>query len=610
MPGVDGLRALAVLAVVVYHLGAGWLPGGFLGVDVFLVISGYLITSLLLAEHSFHGHIDLLRFWGRRAVRLLPALLVMLLVVMAVMVVLHPGEVARVRGALVASLAYVANWYFIAADVPYFEQFGRPSVFLHLWSLAVEEQFYLLWPPLLVAGLLFARRGVVLGWVLAAMAASTALAWVLWQPAADPSRVYYGTDTRAVGLLAGVALAFVVPAVDRVARGSRARAAARRHRELLGVACLGVVVAGLLFLGDTDRALYQGGFLAIALATAGLVAVVAHPDTRLGRAFAWGPLVWIGLRSYALYLWHWPVIMLTRPGVDVPLEGPALVALQVGLMAAAAALSYRYVERPIRRLGFGGTVAAVRGRLDALRRPVRLAGTAVAGSAAVGLVAAIAFLPASSPVVPGITGVASAVGPMELAEVDPAAPGARGPFQRGRRPLVPPAVPPPDPRPPHVRRDAVATWRPPVLMVGDSVMLGARGAVERHLGRRAVVDAAVSRQFPEGADTVRGRLRGLPRGTPVVLHLGTNGVVPGDGLTGLLRELSGVPRVVLVNVRVDRPWEEDVNRALTEAAARRDNVVLADWSTVAAGDDLLADGVHTNPRGARLYARTIADALG
>ena len=199
MPGVDGLRALAVAAVVIYHLGASWLPGGFLGVDVFLVISGYLITSLLLAEHRRSGRIELRRFWLRRARRLLPALFVMIVVVLAVMVIVHPGEVARLHGAVLASFAYVANWYFAFADVSYFEQFARPSIFQHLWSLAVEEQFYLLWPPVIALGLVCLGRRWLLAGVAVLLAGSTALAWVLWEPFTDPSRIYYGTDTRAGG---------------------------------------------------------------------------------------------------------------------------------------------------------------------------------------------------------------------------------------------------------------------------------------------------------------------------------------------------------------------------------------------------------------------------
>ncbi len=586
MPGVDGLRAFAVTAVLVYHLGASWLPGGFLGVDVFLVISGFLITSLLLAERRTRGRIDLKRFWIRRALRLLPALFLMLLVVMTAMVVLHPGEVAGLRGALLASLAYVTNWYFVVAEVPYFAQFGRPSVLQHLWSLAVEEQFYLIWPPVLAIALMAVRRRAVVWAIVAAIAASTIAAWVMWQPFTDPSRIYYSTDTRAVGLLAGVLLALVVPPVTRWARpGPRARG----QLDLLGVACLAAVLGAMLTLGDLDRLLYQGGFLVVALATAGLVLVAAHPASRLGVALGWAPLVWIGLRSYAIYLWHWPVIMLTRPGVDVALDGWRLLALRLALIVGAAMVSYRFVERPIRRLGLRGSWDAIaewsRGRLGPRAR-VATASTVAAGFAA--LVLAIALLPASTPTVPGLSGIASAAdgavpgpGPSGLA---PAAGGGAAETAR-RRPTR------------------------PVVLVGDSVMLGASGELRRVLGRRVVIDAAVARQFDAGAAALRARLRSAPRNATVVIHLGNNGYVPFEELEDLMTDLASRPRVVLVTVRVPLRWQDSVNDALRSAARRHRNTVIADWYAVSGGSGLLVDGAHTTPKGMRLYARTIAAKL-
>jgi peptidoglycan/LPS O-acetylase OafA/YrhL len=577
MPGVDGLRAVAVSAVLVYHLGAPWLPGGFLGVDIFLVISGYLITSLLLAERETTGRIDIARFWIRRALRLLPALFLMLIVVMAAMVLLHPGEVGRLHGALLASVGYVANWYFIFADVPYFEQFGRPSVLQHVWSLAVEEQFYLLWPPVLAVGLIFLGRKWLLVIVAAAIAASTALAWWLWEPFADPSRIYYGTDTRAVGLLAGVALALAVPAARR---WHQIDGRARDTLDAIGLACLAAIVVATLTLGDLDESLYRGGFLVVALTTAGLIAVVAHPSSRLGRILGTSALVWVGVRSYGIYLWHWPVIMLTRPDADIALDGPALVALRLALIVGVAALSYRYVERPIRRLGFHGTIAAIKAWAHGLSRPVRLATASSAGVAAVALVLAVALLPSDSPRVPGLTGIASAAVVPDYTAT--AAPGpARGAAAAGAR------------------------RKPRVLLVGDSVMLGAFGELRRVLGKRAVIDASVSRQFPEGAAAVRKGVRAMPKAM-VVIHLGNNGYIPFKELDKLMRDLAGRPRVVLVTVRVPLKWQDSVNGALRDARRRYKNIVIADWHAVSGGPGLLVDGAHTTPKGMRLYARTIA----
>lgn len=336
MPGVDGVRALAVGAVVAYHAGAGWLPGGFLGVDVFLVISGYLITSLLLAERRATGSIDLVRFWMRRARRLLPAVVVMIAVVLAAMAILHPDEVGRLRGAVGASLAYVTNWYQVLAEQSYFAEFARPSVFQHLWSLAVEEQFYLLWPPILAACIATVGRRRLVAGVVAGIVASTVLAWVLFTPGGDPSRIYYGTDTRLGGLLVGVCLAFAWP-VERLAGAARRGAGALL--DAAGVGALAVLAALLLTMGEFESRLYRGGFLLVALVTAVVLAVVAHPSSRLGRVFSAPLLVWIGVRSYGIYLWHWPVLMLTRPDRDVPFSGFGLATVQIALTVALAAAS-------------------------------------------------------------------------------------------------------------------------------------------------------------------------------------------------------------------------------------------------------------------------------
>jgi peptidoglycan/LPS O-acetylase OafA/YrhL len=571
MPGVDGLRAIAVAAVVAYHLGASWLPGGFLGVDVFLVISGYLITSLLLAELRQAGRIDVVRFWLRRARRLLPALFLMLGVVLAVMVLAHPGEVAGLRGAVAASAAYVGNWYFAFADVPYFAQFGRPSVFQHLWSLAVEEQFYLVWPVVLAVGMMALGRRRLLVGVGVATAASALLAAALYRPDADPSRIYYGTDTRAVGLLAGVALAFVWPASRLAPVEARG---ARRVLDAVGAGALALLLGLMLVLGDLDAALYRGGFLAVGLVTAAVVAVAAHPSSRLGRALGASALVWIGLRSYAIYLWHWPVIMLTRPGDDVPFDGPGLVLLRLGLMVGAAALSYRFVEQPFRRHGIAGVREAVRGWSRRTRLPARVAVSSSAAAAVLGLCLAVALLPPSTPVIPGLAGAAAIE------------PGVVAPKRRAELAKAPGG---------------------PVLAVGDSVMLGAAPAL-RATVEGIVVDAHISRQFDEGAAAVaKGRRQTRPR--TIVIHLGNNGYVPFDGLERLLSRLKRTPRVVLVTVRVPLKWEKSVNDALRSAAERHRNVELADWHAVSGGPGLLVDGVHCTTKGARLYARTIRAAV-
>ena len=346
LPGIDALRAVAVLAVFFYHANVSWMPGGFLGVDVFFVISGYLITSLLLREFRAGGHVRLGRFWIRRAQRLLPAVGVLIAVSMVAAAIVEPDRIDALRGDAIASLGYFANWHFIFSHQSYFERFQRPSLFTHLWSLSVEEQFYLFWPLVFAAGIkLFGRTRLLLG-VLAGALASVALAWILFDPGADASRVYYGTDTHAVGLLAGVALALVWSPIEL--RRRRTGPLVGPVLDVVGVLALAYVLLSFIHVHDYDLALWHGGYLWLALVTTLLLAVLAHPAASLGTILGRAPVLWLGLRSYSFYLWHWPVLVLTRPGVDVSLPKGVLIPLQLALVCVLADLSYRFVELPFR----------------------------------------------------------------------------------------------------------------------------------------------------------------------------------------------------------------------------------------------------------------------
>ncbi|MEN9936172.1 MAG: hypothetical protein RLZZ387_2751 [Chloroflexota bacterium] len=346
LPGLDGLRALAVAAVLLYHAD---LPvyGGYLGVESFFVLSGFLITGLLLLDWQQGGRIDLKRFWVRRARRLLPALFLLLAGTLVLTAALLPGELVTLGHDTLAAVTYVTNWYLIAGEQSYFDAIERPPLLQHLWSLAIEEQFYVIWPLVCAVGLRFLRRRGLLALTLLAAAGSAWLMAALYDPGADPSRIYYGTDTRASALLLGAALAMVwVP-------GRVPAAGSRRVGALLdavgGVALLGIVAAYAM-LHEQHPLLYRGGLLLVALGTALVIAASTHPAA---RAIPWllerQPLRWIGLRSYGIYLWHWPVMMLTRPGVDVPYDGWLLQAGRIGLACMLAALSYAFVEQPIRR---------------------------------------------------------------------------------------------------------------------------------------------------------------------------------------------------------------------------------------------------------------------
>jgi peptidoglycan/LPS O-acetylase OafA/YrhL len=622
-PGIDAMRALAVLAVLLYHAEVSWMPGGFLGVDVFFVISGYLITSLLLDEERRTGTIHLGSFWLRRARRLLPAVFVMLAVTLAYAVVFLPDEVASLRGAAVASFAYVTNWFLVFSDQSYFESFGRPSLYRHLWSLAVEEQFYLFWPIVFGAGMkLFGRRGLLWG-VVAGIIGSTALMWVLFEPGQDPSRIYYGTDTRLAGLLCGVALALVWHP-NRLRREVGPRAP--MVLDAVGGIALVLLVRQLMVVTEFDESLYRGGFLRISILTTVVLAVVAHPAARLGRvlgfrAGATQPLVWIGIRSYSIYLWHWPVFMLTRPQQDIGLDGLPLLTLRLVLSLALGALSFRFIEDPIRRgslqrwragyrdaraIGapsyhrtlFAGvaTLAAMvvlSGAVIAAERPTEPSLVMASGEPGPHPVVTATTMPGEKVVDAPTTTVATSTPPTTAAGSAPttAAPTTTTPT------TTPTTSPPPAYQ--------------PVLAIGDSVMLGAAPSLEAQFAGSITVDAVVARSFEEGlwaAQYYRDHV-GLP--DVVIVHLGNNGYFTDAQFDQMMDVLRDVPTVILVTVRVNQRWQDQVNSALIAGAERWPNARLVDWKGLSQEhpDYFYDDQTHLTAAGGAAYAQFLASQV-
>jgi peptidoglycan/LPS O-acetylase OafA/YrhL len=660
MPGLDGLRALAVIAVLLYHAGLSWIPGGFLGVEVFFVLSGYLITALLLAEWRAHGSVALKAFWWRRARRLLPALYLVLMATLAYAVVFVPGEVAGLRGDVLAALGYVTNWYLVFGQESYFEAVGRPSLLKHLWSLAVEEQFYLFWPLVFWLGVSFGatrwRTRRVLMVASGGAAVSVALMAVLFVPGVDPSRLYYGTDTRAGGLLIGAALAVVwTPELRRTSsRGSscptvrgfgldRARGRFRRRwgwtapvlLDALGLAALGTLAFLCLRLGEFDPPLYRGGLAAVSLATAALIVALTHPRTRIGSALLGCRLLrWIGLRSYGIYLWHWPVFMVTRPGLDVPLDGWPLLALRLVVTVVLAELSYRYVETPVRHGAIGHAWRSLREARGFKRWDlgVRYAGI-VGPVVAVCVVLGVAVGHAKPPETPDYlaTKQVRIEAPDQGSESDRVAEGVTN---RGEAiapesvPVEEKAVPTTDaaerkaPAGGHEttarRPDSVAGTKPSgglptgtVAAVGDSAMLGAVDTLQREVPNLSVIDARGSRQVPEAIGVLRQLRASGKLGDVVIVHIGNNGFFAAEQFDEMMRVLSGVRRVLVVNVTVPdgKNWVPN-NEVLADGVRRYpDRAVLVDWYGVSAGHpEYFWDGIHLTPRGARAYADVIATA--
>jgi peptidoglycan/LPS O-acetylase OafA/YrhL len=346
VPGLDGLRGLAVCGVLLFHAN-GLLRGGYLGVDLFFVLSGFLITSILVREHEKSGTIDLKAFWVRRARRLLPALLSLIpAIALYARTLAAKDELPGLRADALATIGYVANWRAILARRSYWEMFTAPSPLEHTWSLAIEEQFYVVWPLLVFALLVVAKKNVralLLTSVVLGLASCAAMA-VLYATGGDTTRVYLGTDTRGAAILVGAALA-----TSGLVRG-------KPSRVVDGIAIAGAIVLAIAWLrldGQDDR-LYRGGFWITELAGAALLlACVRNPEGIVARVFSLKPLRLMGLVSYGVYLWHWPIYVVLTPE-RVHLGAIPLLVVRIALTLAIAAASYRWFERPIREKGLSG----------------------------------------------------------------------------------------------------------------------------------------------------------------------------------------------------------------------------------------------------------------
>lgn len=604
LPGLDGVRALAVIGVLLYHADLSWLPGGFLGVDVFFVLSGFLITSLILEEFDRSGRVDFRKFYLGRARRLLPALLLVLVVVSLAAALVYQDAARQTASDVLASVFYVNNWWYIAADQSYFEFIGRPPFLKHLWSLAVEEQFYLIWPVIAYLAMRkFARKGV---FAIAAILAILSTVCMLqlsvangYPDFADPSRAYFGTDSHAMGLLVGAAMAsFWRPGRMRRDLSSGASAIITG----IGVAALIAVIWFFAFVGEFTPWLYRGGFLALALIVAALIAAASHPGVKLGPAMGTQPWRYIGQRSYGLYLWHWPVFMVTRPVLDTPIDGVPLVILRLALTVGIAELSFRLLEMPIRRGAIQRFVARVRASKGTRRKRLRFVGAAIIGATLASIITVALLLAATTratvdlvvaPDVAAAMGITSG-GPTEVALDDDADADATQDATADPTPEASPS------------RDTGT-----VSAIGDSVMLGARSILKEVIPGTKV-DAAVSRYPGAFIGKLKRYVAGNRLAPIVVLHPGTNGVLPESMMREMLDILVDSPRVVVVNTNMPRSWRDPNNKVIENVVPDYQNAVLADWHAASSDhpEYFASDGIHLTQSGARAYASLIKETAG
>jgi peptidoglycan/LPS O-acetylase OafA/YrhL len=634
LPGLDGLRGISVLAVVVFHhylVGgheAGWAPGGFLGVEVFFVVSGYLITSLLLTERRETGRVSLRLFYLRRARRLLPALFTLLAVVVAYSLLFLPDAIGTLKSDVVAALTYTSNWWQMFAHRSYIAQAGRPELLKHLWSLAIEEQYYLAWPFLLMFGLRKLGRQRMLATILGTAIASTLLLALLAHGSVDDA--YYATYARLSGLLLGSAFAFsFAPYRIRGLPGRGARLALDAAGALglvVLLASFGVLrpfgINGYSFpTSHTDNlAVFHGGFLLVDLATLLVIAAAVHPASDVGRALGCKPLRWIGLRSYSLYLWHYPIFCVTRPGLDihrlgiwflsVRFAGWPVFVIRLALSFGAAELSFRYVETPIRKGAIGRYREVVREAVGKRRQRLVRRGAFIGSSltlVALMLGTGLATAQPQAPSIPGVT-----AGPENGAKPDPAALAL---LQATT--TTAPTTPTTTPRSKvGGKRPTTTTTRPHppppahVLGIGDSVMQGARVALVATIPGIAV-DAIKSRQFREAVDVLQQYKNLLALPTVIVVHLGTNGRITNDLFDQMMRTIGPGHRVFFLTARVPRLWESEVNTTLHQGATRWPNARVLEWRDFSGCHDdwFVGDGFHLRTPGQYAYAAFIRDGL-
>lgn len=582
IPALDGLRAFAVLAVIFYHMSLSWAPGGLLGVTVFFVLSGYLITSLLLIEFDNTGKINLPQFWLRRIRRLVPAIIFVVIGTAVLCTIFNHALLTKMRPDVLPSLLFFNNWWQIFHDVSYFDALGAPSPLAHFWSLAIEEQFYFVWPVALFAALKLGVKKTTLrnATLIFALLSAIEMA-LLFNPSADPSRVYYGTDTRAFSLLIGAGLAFVWPSHLLGAKsGVRLTKRERMVFDGVGVAAL---IGLFLMVGLSNGFspfLYRGGLVLCSVLTAVVIAVIVHPASALGRVAGNKVLAWVGTRSYGIYLWHYPLLLLTTPNTvgDTPWW---LYPIQLVLIFGIAEFSYRFVENPLRHGALGAFINGIRSGEIELSSWIQRRIIPVVGGAAIVLVAVggLIFVPPTSALEGADLLKQAEEQQSQTSNIEPAPAEAEKP-------------------------------KYDVLMIGDSVSVRAVPIFDAKFPHGGI-DAAVNRQLYLGAQVYNHYKEEKVVGDLVVFALGTNGPATDEQLDELIGSVEPNKQIWLVNTRSPQGWVETTNAALASADARYDNVHLIDWYAASADrDDLFdGDGTHLSEDGAVFYIDLIYSAI-
>ncbi len=574
IPAIDGLRAIAVTAVIFYHLGFQWIPGGFLGVDLFFVISGYVITRLLLDSIARSGGLDLRGFYKARARRLLPPMVFMIVVTAFYVSIWAQDSVKRFLTDIPFSLSGLMNWWLVFKEQDYFEAIGRPPLLQHTWSLAVESQFYLIWPVLLLLILKrFGKRVIPIAALAIALFSGIALFLVSLRLDATStvSHVYFGTDTHSVGLFLGAALA-----VSWIPQNFKNEVSnkAQNFIDFIGVFGLVGILGSFLLIDESSPTAYKIAFPLAAVFGAAIVTSIVHPASRFAPVLQNRILLWIGERSYAIYLWHWVIFQITRPRVDIDGQDWALIALRILIVLALADISLKLVELPIRSGKVEYWFKGMKYRTASVRKRQKIA-----------VIASISALVVSLSALSSVAVVTSNRTAQEFQE------------SLQSEPEFAPPVP------------EVADRIEMIWLTGDSVILGIRSTLAE-IRPLIVVNARVGRAAPELLQEISRDLE-KAAGSTVVMDLGNNDLLTEETVKNIFELLKESPKIVVVNTAVPRPYREANNELVAKLATQYANVRVVDWNAISEGhpEYFAPDGVHLVPIGVSAYVMAIDEAL-
>lgn len=572
---VDGLRAVAVIAVLLYHLGIDWIPGGFLGVDLFFVISGYVITGLILDSIERSGGLDLRAFYLSRVRRLVPALLAMVVFTTIYIGVYAPETVRRFLIDLPYVFTGTMNWALVNRQQDYFESIGRPPLLQHTWSLAVEAQFYLIWPLVLLFVLrYFGKKNI--SFVALAIALASGIALFIYSVQIDiresaVSHVYFGTDTHSIGLFLGAALAVSWKPQNLTKEISKR---AQDFVDLIGVFGFLGLLSAFLFINENDPTLYRVAFPLTAIFGCATLISVIHPASRFAPLLSTKPALWIGERSYGIYLWHWIVFQLTRPSLDLVGDDWALYSLRVLIVFALADISYRYIETPVRRGSFELWLRGMKYRTRAVRLRQKISA----------LLAVLLTLFATTLISINAIERADEIAAQEERAREAAATASD---------------------------DGVITdsATPGLWVTGDSVILGIRNVLAS-FEKIELINARVGRQIGELIEVAKTDQKFVADST-VILNLGNNNRLVESDVIELMEIVKNQPRIIVVNTAVPRSWRDENNALIAKVASGYPNVTIVDWNSLSANhpEYFASDGVHLNPPGVNAYVSAILEKL-